>query len=98
MSHNEAASEQRLTPRENDHLHGYNVKIVIGEAEYDGKLTDESVTGVGVELAETVEVAADSLVIVSNGRNYRDAIVQRAWFGEHGETRLGLKWRAAQFR
>lgn len=91
-------ADQRLTPRDNDHLQSFPVDVVQGEFTYAGRLVDESVTGVGVRLEESADIRADTSVVVRSGANSRDAIVQRVWIGNEGETRLGLLWRAAQFR
>ena len=98
MSHELDCPEQRLTPRESEHLMEFVVEIAINDSSYQGRLVDESVTGVGVRFDEVVDVAVDTHVVVISGRNRRDAIVQRVWLDESGLTRLGLLWRAAQFR
>lgn len=90
--------EQRLTPREDEHLDEFPVQVACGAFTFAGRLIDESVTGVAVQLSEGAEVAVDSHVVVSSGQNARDAIVQRTWLDDDGCTRLGLLWRAAQFR
>ena len=90
--------DQRETPRESDHLDGFEVRIQIGAASVAAQLVDESITGVGVRMRESTAISVDTSVQVRHGANVRDAIVQRVWTDADGAQRLGLTWRAAHFR